>query len=79
MRSPVDELEAQILNSVATATEQAPSALDPTGSFADLGVDSLAAAEIAATSGDLLGRDLEPELLYDYQSPAALADFLVGG
>jgi len=70
------ELEQLIVASVAAAVELPAPEIDPERAFTELGVDSVGAAEVAGQLGDRLGFDVEPELLFDHPTPAALAEFL---
>ncbi|HEY4859534.1 MAG TPA: acyl carrier protein [Xanthobacteraceae bacterium] len=50
--------------------------IDPQAKFARLGMDSAASVFLVAELEDWLGLDLSVELLFEHQTPAALARYL---
>ena len=54
-----------------------PSGIDPDKGFTDLGIDSLAAVELRNRLGKRCGLRLSATLVFDYASPAALAEHLL--
>ncbi|MBF6063743.1 SDR family NAD(P)-dependent oxidoreductase [Nocardia terpenica] len=53
-------------------------AIDPVVTFGSLGVESLAAVEIRNVLSGVTGLALPPTLVYDYPTPAAVTDYLLG-
>ncbi|MEZ5322773.1 MAG: beta-ketoacyl synthase N-terminal-like domain-containing protein [Microthrixaceae bacterium] len=51
--------------------------VDPTAPFSQYGVDSVGAAELVAGLETLLGRELDPTVVFSFESPAELAAHLV--
>lgn len=52
------------------------SGIDPTQNFHDLGLDSQGAVEITTRLGRIIDKTLQPTLLFEYQTPVALAEYL---
>ncbi len=61
---------------VADFLKIAPSQVDMFRNFHDLGLDSGAAVQLASRLGAAAQVTLPPTLLFEYQTPAALADYL---
>jgi acyl carrier protein len=59
---------------LAKSLNLAPERIDPQVKFARLGMDS--AASVFLVSEDWLGLDLSVEMLFEHQTPAALARYL---
>lgn len=62
---------------LASAPNGTPPTVDTRATFASLGVDSLAAAEIVAFVETEFGVSIEPEALYDHPTVAELAEVIV--
>ena len=65
-----------VLELLARQLAREPEQLDDTANFVELGLDSLGAVELVQRLGEALGRTLYPTLLFEYQSPQALAEYL---
>jgi acyl carrier protein len=61
---------------LAKSLKLAPERIDPQAKFARLGMDSAASVFLVAELEDWLGLDLSVELLFEHQTPAALARYL---
>jgi acyl transferase domain-containing protein/acyl-CoA synthetase (AMP-forming)/AMP-acid ligase II len=61
---------------VAEFLRIAPAQVDMFRNFHDLGLDSAAAVQLAERLGASAQQKLPPTLLFEYQTPAALADYL---
>lgn len=72
---------AELIRESLTRHSHAPpeSLDDPFVSFADLGLDSLAAISLAEELSQTLGRPIAASALYDFSSPASLASALETG
>jgi acyl carrier protein len=53
-----------------------PEKIDPSAEFESLGLDSAVAVALVAEMGAWLNRDLEPAVLFEYSTIAALAEHL---
>jgi len=53
-----------------------PERIDPQAKFARLGLDSAASVFLVSDLEDWLGLDLSVELIFQHQTPAALARYL---
>lgn len=62
---------------VAGMLDVDPADLDADLPLADLGLSSLQAVELAGDLEDRLGRAVDPTVVYDHPTIAALADFAV--
>lgn len=69
-------LQTWIVTWLSRRLRVAPSQIDPKRSFADHGVDSLAAVELAKALSDHLGRPLDETLLWNFATIDALIQFL---
>jgi len=69
--------EAQIrewcIAELARALKLAPERINPQAKFARLGLDSAASALLIADLEDWLGVELSAELIFEHETPAALA------
>ena len=72
------ELRAWIVPWLAQRLRVAESQIDPHRSFADHGLDSLAAIELAKALSDRLGRVLDETLLWNFATIDALVEHLEG-
>jgi len=72
------ELRGWIVSWLAQRLRVAESQIDPRRSFADHGLDSLAAVELAKALSDRLGLLMEETLLWDFATIDALVDHLDG-
>ena len=61
---------------LAKSLKLAPERIDPQAKFARLGMDSAASVFLVADLEDWLGIELSVELMFEYQTPAALARYL---
>lgn len=70
------DLRAWSVAWLATRLKVSRSQIDPKRSFADHGMDSLAAVEFAKALADRLGRPLDETLLWNFSTIEALLDYL---
>ncbi len=68
----------EVCAQVAHVLGCAPETVDARRAFRELGLDSSAAVELRNRLAALTGRRLRSTLLFDYPTPAALADHLLG-
>jgi acyl carrier protein len=61
---------------LAKSLRLAPERIDPQAKFARLGMDSAASVFLVAELEDWLGLELSVELIFEHQTPAALARYL---
>ena len=61
---------------LARALKLAPERINPQAKFARLGLDSAASALLIADLEDWLGVELSAELIFDHETPAALARYV---
>ncbi|MBS1837760.1 MAG: acyltransferase domain-containing protein, partial [Actinobacteria bacterium] len=73
------ELRRWIVGRLADAGGVAESEIDPTATFSALGVDSVAAVELVAELETVIGRALDPTLVFSAETPAQLAAVLASG
>jgi acyl carrier protein len=73
---PKVDLLPAVLRAVAEAIDADPAGIDPRARFADIGVDSLAAGDVARVLSDVLGRSIAPHVIDDQATPARLAAYL---
>jgi acyl carrier protein len=71
-----DSITDWILDWLARTLEVDPDGLDPERPFADLGIDSVFAVELAQELGDWVGRPLEATILWSYSTADSLARHL---
>lgn len=76
MPADATAIEDLIAGRIAARRRCPPESVDPQLPFHDQGIDSLDAMSIAEDLGRLLGRPLDPALLYDHPTPRALAAHL---
>lgn len=76
--SPELDILAIVQAAVADSIEVTADEIDPAAVFAELGVDSIVAAEVARAIGQRLGRRLSLHVFTDHSTPAALARHLAG-
>jgi len=69
-------LEAWLQAAVAARLGQAPEAVDPELPFQALGLDSQAVVELSGELEELLGRSLDPTLLFEFPTIRRLAAHL---
>ncbi len=71
------EIEQLILRSLSDVVgRNLTQSFDPETPFFDYGIDSLAAVRLMARFGELLDRYMSVDLIFDYPTPRALAQFL---
>lgn len=75
--NPEEKLVSMICGLIQESTV-ASGAVDPSASFADSGCDSKIAVALATKLAAAIGRSCEPELLYRFPTPKALARYLSG-
>ena len=73
------EITAWCVAHLAKALRRPGEKIDPHTKFARLGVDSAMAVYLVAELEEWLGRDLAPEVAFEYPSIAELARHLAGG
>ncbi len=71
------EIQAWLIDYLAQELEIEPEAIDTTVPFERYGLDSSAAIALTGDLEDWLGCELEPELLFDYQTIAELTEYIV--
>jgi alkylation response protein AidB-like acyl-CoA dehydrogenase/acyl carrier protein len=72
------DLRAWVKSWLSTRLRVAENQVDPRRSFADHGLDSLAAVEFAKALSDHLGRPLDETLLWNFATIDALVEYLEG-
>lgn len=73
------EITAWCVAHLAKALRRPGEKIDPHTKFARLGVNSAMAVYLVAELEEWLGRDLAPEVAFEYPSIAELARHLAGG
>lgn len=71
------DIQAWIVHWMAQSLQTAVTEIDVQKPFAEYGLDSVTAVELAEALGTALGRPLEPTLAYEYPTIEALAHYLV--
>jgi acyl carrier protein len=69
-------LEKWLVANLAVALRVDPSKVAVDAPFADYALDSVTALHLVGQMEDLLGRQLEPTLLYDYRDIDSLSEYL---
>lgn len=76
----MDRTESDIcawcLNYLATTLESPPAELRPEAKFSHLGLDSGSMVTFLVALEEWLGRELDPEIMFEFPSVAALAKHL---
>jgi acyl carrier protein len=72
------EITAWCVAHLAKALRQPEEKIDPQSKFSRLGVDSAMAVYLVAELEEWLGRELAPELAFEYPTIAELAHHLAG-
>lgn len=72
-----DELRAWLVNHVATYTKHAPNTIATDTNLSAYGLDSVFVLTLAADIEDYLGIEVEPTLMWDYETIDALSDHLL--
>lgn len=72
----MEDIEALLTRCLAEVMAVDAAAIPPDATLAELGVDSLLRVRFAGIAGERLGREFEPEWLYDYPSISAMAALL---
>lgn len=75
---PRSEIEQWLVARIADIRGMNPENVRPDVAFAKYGLDSASAVALCGDLSDWLGRDLDPSVLYDFPSAAALAEHLAG-
>jgi acyl carrier protein len=70
------EIIAWCVAYLAKSLNLAPERIDPQAKFARLGLDSAASVFLVSDLEEWLGLDLSVELIFQHQTPAALARYL---
>lgn len=68
-----------IIGHLAASVGKAPADIDPQRPFSELGLDSLASAQLSAALAAWIGRPLDPMLVYDFPNIEVMAQHLCGG
>jgi acyl carrier protein len=76
--APTSALRAWLIETLAERLQVPPSEIDPSRSFADHGLDSLSAVELAQDLSDHLGRELDESQLWNLSTIDALVAHLEG-
>jgi amino acid adenylation domain-containing protein len=75
---PANDLLPVVLHAVAEAIDGDPAGIDHAARFADIGVDSLAAGDVARLLSMALGRPIAAHVIDDHATPIRLALYLAG-
>ncbi|MFD3429161.1 acyl carrier protein [Nocardia fluminea] len=65
-----------LIERVADYTERAPHQVDPTIPLAELGMDSVSAVALCGEIEDRWMLDIDPTLVFEYPTIAAIANYL---
>ncbi len=71
-----DQIEAWLISYLSQTLEIEPNKIDPNAPFDEYGLDSSSAVILTGDLQQWLERDLDPTLLFDYPTVAALAEYL---
>jgi acyl carrier protein len=70
------EIQQWLVGRLAKLLKADPSQIDVTKSFDRLGLDSATAVGVTLDLEDYLGRDVDPDMLYDHPTIEKLTEFL---
>lgn len=73
-----DEMRSWLVKYVAELLEFDPSEVETAVPLSRYGLDSVAAAALTDELGSVLGRKIDPAVLYEHRTIDALATFLAG-
>ncbi|MGV3525026.1 MAG: acyl carrier protein [Candidatus Sericytochromatia bacterium] len=76
MSANAAELKSWLITQIAQELNTAPDDIDPDQPFAQLGLDSTAALALSGDLEDLLGRPLEPAVMFEYPTITKLTAHL---
>jgi acyl carrier protein len=76
MKASESEIREWCVAYLAKALKLAPERINPQAKFARLGLDSAASALLIADLEDWLGVELSAELIFEHETPAALAHYV---
>lgn len=70
------KIQEWLVQYLSELVETTPEKIDAKNTFERYGLDSSAAIVLTGDLGDWLGKELDPTLIYDYPTIAALAEHL---